>query len=164
MPASARRAPGSGAVSGSDGARNAGDRLAARLAGLAVAGFGAALWLWIIPWQVDAVDYGWMRPRTLPTICAVGLLVAGLALAAFPAGATDLSPRRSLKAAALLALMGVAVWAMDRWGFLVAAPFLAAILVAILRERRWPWILAAIAAVPGLIWLAVVPLLGRGLP
>jgi putative tricarboxylic transport membrane protein len=131
---------------------------------VAVAVFAAVLWLWIIPWQVEAVDVGWMRPRTLPMICAGGLLVAGLALAAFPAGATDLAPRRSLKAAALLGLLFVMVWVMDRWGFGIAAPLLAAALVAVLREHRWPWILAAVAGVPGLIWLAVVPLLGRGLP
>jgi len=140
------------------------DRLAARLAGFAVAVLAAALWWWIIPWQVDAADDGWMRPRTLPLICAAGLMLAGLALAAFPAGAADLAPRRSLKAAGLLALLFATVWAMDRWGFVVAAPLLAAILVAILGERRWPWILAAVVGVPGLIWLAVVPLLGRGLP
>jgi len=140
------------------------DRLAARAAGLAVAAFAAALWLWIIPWQVDAADEGWMRPRTLPTICAAGLLIAGLALAVFPAGAADLAPRRHLKAAALLAMLVATVWAMDRWGFLVAAPLLAAALVAMLRERRWPWIVAAVAGVPVLIWLAAVPLLGRALP
>lgn len=134
-----------------------------RLAGLTIAAFGAALWLWIIPWQVDAADYGWLRPRTLPLICAAALGLLGLILAAFPVGRIDLAPRRSLRVTGLLALSGLAVSAMGRWGFLWTSPVYALIVVIVLRERRWPWIVAAVVLVPAFIW-TTVHLLGRPLP
>ena len=138
-------------------------RAANRIAGLAVLGFALALWLWLIPWQVDAADYGWLRPRTLPMICAVGLGIGGLGLALFPAGRVELAPVRSLRVAGLLVLAGITVWAIGRWGFLRAAPVFALVLVAVLRERRWPWILASVALIPAFIWSAA-QFLGRPLP
>lgn len=140
------------------------DRTVNRITGLAVASFAAAMWVWIIPWQVDSASYGWMRPRTLPSICVVGLGAAGLLVMLFPGGATDIAPRRHLKAAGLLALAAAALWAMGRWGFIWTAPVLAALLVATLRERRPVWIAATVLAVPLGIWLAVEQLLGRTLP
>ncbi|MDF0603439.1 tripartite tricarboxylate transporter TctB family protein [Psychromarinibacter sp. C21-152] len=152
------------ASSGSRQAPGPGDRALTRGAGFAVLAFAAVLWVWIIPWQVDASGTGWMRPRTLPLICAAGLGIGGALLAVVPAGLTDLRPRAHLKAAGLLVIAAVAVWAMARWGFLWVAPVLAAALVAILRERRPLWIAATVIGVPGAIWLAVVELLGRSLP
>ena len=93
-----------------------------------------------------------------------GLGAAGLLVMLFPGGATDIAPRRHLKAAGLLALAAAALWAMGRWGFIWTAPVLAALLVATLRERRPVWIAATVLAVPLGIWLAVEQLLGRTLP
>ncbi len=140
------------------------DRTVTRITGLAVAGFAAAMWVWIIPWQVDSASYGWMRPRTLPSICVAGLGAAGLLLVMFPGGATDIAPRKHLKAAGLLVLAAAALWAMGRWGFVWTAPVLAAALVVALRERRPVWIAATVITVPLGIWLAVEQLLGRNLP
>lgn len=139
-------------------------RAANRAAGLAVAAFAAVLWLVVIPDQVDEASYGWMRPRTLPTICAGALGLFGLALAAFPGSSVELSPRRSARVLVLLVLSSAAVWGLSRWGFLMTAPALAAALLLFLRERRPGWWLAAAAGVPAAIWAIVEGLLGRGLP
>ena len=141
-----------------------GARAANRLAGLAVAGFAALLWFVVIPAEVDSAGYGWMRPRTLPLVCAGALGLFGLLLAAFPGGKVDLAPRRSLRVAGLFALSAAALWAMGQWGFPVTAPALAAALALFLRETRWPWIVAAVACVPATIWLIVTVVLGRNLP
>ena len=117
-----------------------------------------------VPAQVDAASYGWMRPRTLPLICAAGLGLGGLALALFPGGVTDIAPGRHLRAAAILGLTALALWAMSAWGFPIAAAGLAIVLVAWLGERRLGWIAATVAGVPLFIWLAIEQILGRNLP
>jgi putative tricarboxylic transport membrane protein len=138
--------------------------LANRLSGLAVSLFGLALLLWLIPAHTETVDYGWMRPDTLPRACAWGLLTLGLVQAAVPRGGVALDRGEVLWVAALVVVSGVAIWAMGRVGFLVVAPLFAALLVALIRERRWPWILAAVAGAPALTWLVVSVLLNRPLP
>ena len=52
--------------------------------------FGLALLLWLIPAHTETVDYGWIRPDTLPRACAWGLLMLGLVQAAVPRGAVAL--------------------------------------------------------------------------
>lgn len=134
------------------------------MAGLAVALFGVALLLWLIPAHTETVDYGWMRPDTLPRACAWGLLVLGLVQAGVPRGAVALDSGEVALVAVLVALSGVAIWAMGRVGFLMVAPVFAALLVALIRERRWPWIAAAVAGAPALTWMVVSVLLNRPLP
>jgi len=145
--------------------RNAGpSRTGNRLVGAAVLAGALALWFWLIPWQVDAADTGFMRPQTLPQTCAAGLGIGGLLLIAFPAGATRFDARRTLKSACLLGAALITVWTMAHLGFLWAAPLLSAILALSLRERRWPWLAATAIGLPLAIWLIVEPLLGRSLP
>ena len=139
-------------------------RAANRIAGLVVTAFALVLWFLVIPDQVDKADYGWMRPRTLPMICAVSLGLLGLILAVFPHGAVDLSPRKSARVAVLALISAIAVWSMGRFGFVIVAPILAAVLLVYLNERRWPCWLGAVVGVPVVIWVVVTQLLGRGLP
>lgn len=134
------------------------------MSGLAVSVFGLALLLWLIPEHTETVDYGWMRPDTLPKACAWGLLALGLVQTAVPRGGVALDGGEVLWVAVLVVLSGIAIWAMGRVGFLVVAPVFAAVLVALIRERRWPWILAAVAGAPALTWLVVSVLLNRPLP
>lgn len=140
------------------------DKLANRLSGLAVALFGAALLAWFIPAHTETVSTGWILPQTLPRACGVALIVLGLWLAVFPAGAVALDGGEAAVVALCAVLSAAAIWAMGRFGFLWVAPVLAAALVVIVGERRWPWALLGIAAAPLLIWLVVPVLLGRPLP
>jgi len=126
--------------------------------------FGLALLLWLIPAHTETVDYGWIRPDTLPRACAWGLLMLGLVQAAVPRGAVALDRSEVIWVAALVVVSGIAIWAMGRVGFLVVAPVFATVLVALIRERRWPWVLAAVAGAPALTWLVVSVLLNRPLP
>ena len=93
-----------------------------RWAGAAVAAFALALILYVIPNHSSATDYGWMRPRTLPTICAALLLGLGLLHAARPTGAVSLETRAMVRAGLVALTCAVAVWTMSRLGFLVTAP------------------------------------------
>ena len=135
-----------------------------RLSGLAFAWFGAALLIWLIPAHTETVSYGFMRPDTLPKICAWALVALGLVQAALAGGgvAVDLYETGIVAVTALLS--AAAVWGMGRVGFLFTGPAFAAVLVALIGERRPVWALAAVAGAPSITWLVVVWLLGRPLP
>lgn len=126
--------------------------------------FGLALLFWLIPAHTETVDYGWMKPDTLPRACAWGLLGFGLIQALWPRGSVDIDRHEVVLVAVLAVLSGGAIWAMGQVGFLFVAPVFAAILVALIREQRWPWIVAAVAGAPALTWLVVSVLLSRPLP
>ncbi|OWU85830.1 hypothetical protein ATO6_02705 [Oceanicola sp. 22II-s10i] len=131
---------------------------------MAVAAFGAALILWIMPAHTETVSSGWITPQTLPRACGIALIGLGLWLAVFPGGKVEIDGKEAALCALVAAVSAAGVWGMGRFGFLFVAPVLAATLVAIIGERRWPWIVAGIAAAPVSIWLLVPVLLGRPLP
>lgn len=135
-----------------------------RLSGLFFFAFGLTLLIWLIPEHTETVDYGWMRPDTLPKACAWGLLGLGLIQTALPSGTIGPDGGEALWVAVLAALSALAVWAMGKVGFLIVAPVFAVLLVALIREKRWPWIAAAVAGAPALTWLVVSVLLNRPLP
>jgi len=136
-----------------------------RIAGAVLVAFALAMWLLVIPDQVDAVDYGWMRPQTLPGIATAVMGLLGLWLALAPSRRPmRVDPAQIARLAALLALVAAALWVMARVGFLWVAPALAVALVLLLGERRWPYLLGAAVGAPAAIWLVVVPLLQRSLP
>ena len=135
-----------------------------RLSGLAVAGFGAVLLLWVIPGQVEPVDYGWIRPETLPNLAAGGLLLLGLLQAANGGGEACLPLRPTVRALLYLGYTAVAVWAMGRLGFVWVAPAMVLLLMLWIGERRPLWLGLGAAAVPAVVWGVVVGLLGRTLP
>lgn len=140
------------------------ERAVNRLSGLGVAVFGLLLMVWLIPVHVEEASYGWLRPQTLPQICAVALIGLGLWLAARPGGTVEIDGAEAALCALVAVLSACALWAMGRFGFLVTAPAYAALLVAIIGERRWYWALAGIFGAPAIIWLVVRVLLERPLP
>jgi putative tricarboxylic transport membrane protein len=147
--------------SGADRPEGLGDRIA----GGAVVAFALLLWFVAIPDQIDAVDYGWMRPRTLPVICTAALGLLGALLILRPGrGRIVVDVGQSARLATLLAMLAAALWAIGQWGFLVVAPILAGGLALLLDKRRWPWLLAAAGGAPAAIWLVVSVLLQRPLP
>ncbi len=136
-----------------------------RISGALVMAFALGLWVFVIPDQVDAADYGWMRPRTLPQILAVTLLVLGALLVLLPSRDRDATAAGPAVPVAIGAgLAGGGVLAMGLWGFALAAPALALAAAVFAGERRWPWLLATGIAVPAAIWALVTVFLGRPLP
>jgi len=135
-----------------------------RLSGLAFAGFGAALLLWIIPAHTETASYGWLKPDTLPKICAWGLAGLGLLQALMPRGEVSLDGYEFAMVAVVAALSAVTIWGIGQFGFLVTGPIFAAVLVWLIGERRPIWIAAAILGAPALTWVVVDLLLGRPLP
>ncbi|MCF3594539.1 tripartite tricarboxylate transporter TctB family protein [Rhodobacteraceae bacterium LMO-12] len=135
-----------------------------RILGLVVVVFAVLLYFVIVPWQVETVDYGWLKPRTLPRIVAVILGVCGVALILRPSG--DASPgllhwnRAALFAGVLIG----ALWVMSFVGFVYTAPVMALALMWLAHERRWYWLLFGVAGMPALIWFVVAILLERPLP
>ncbi|MDA0961753.1 MAG: tripartite tricarboxylate transporter TctB family protein [Proteobacteria bacterium] len=134
-----------------------------RITGAALIILGGLLIWWIIPWQAEAVGYGWLRPRTLPYIIAVGLLLCGAWMMLRPvAEALPAAnwPRAALYAGILVA--GLAL--MSRFGFLWVGPPMALVLMLIAGERRPLWLTAGAAGTPAAIWVYVAVLLERPLP
>jgi putative tricarboxylic transport membrane protein len=135
-----------------------------RYLGLTLMALAALLGAVIVPWQVETVEYGWLRPRTLPYMIAVVLGLCGLALTLRPVG--DARPgtvpwaRASVFAVVLVA--GLAL--MARVGFVWCAPPLALTLMLLAHERRPVWLVMGAAVMPALIWFAVAVLLERPLP
>jgi putative tricarboxylic transport membrane protein len=152
--------PSSGAEPEARAAGGPGDRIA----GAVVLALALLLWVVVIPDQIDAVAYGWMRPQTLPSICAAALGLLGALLLLTGGRPMAVDAGQAARLAALLGLLAAAVWAMARTGFVWVAPPLAAVLVVLLGERRWPWALAAVAGAPAAIWIVVAVLLNRPLP
>lgn len=135
-----------------------------RISGLLVAVAGLALLFVVIPAQTETVDYGWVRPKTVPDILAVALIGLGLAQAVWAHGATELDGWTSLRAGLFLAFAAVSVAAMGRVGFVAVAPVMMLALMLWLGERRPLWLGIGTIAIPGLIWVVVIVLLDRTLP
>lgn len=135
-----------------------------RLCGLAVAGLALALLLFVIPAQVEVVDYGWVRPETLPSLAAAALLLLGLLQAAIGGGAIRPERRAIVRALLYLGYTAAAVWAMGRLGFVWVAPAMVLLLMLWIGERRPLWLGLGTVAVPAAVWGVVVGLLDRTLP
>jgi putative tricarboxylic transport membrane protein len=138
--------------------------MANRLLGLFFAAFGALMLLVVIPWQTEVIEYGWMRPRTLPNAMAAVIAAAGLILAMRPRGEIVFERRRAARAALYFAAVLAAVWLISLFGFELVAPVLALGLMLLLGERRPLWLAIGVIGVPLAIWLAVPVLLDRPLP
>lgn len=135
-----------------------------RLLGLFFTIFGLLLLFVVIPQQTEVIDYGWMRPQTLPNAMAAIMAASGLMLALRPRGTVTFEPRKAGRAAVYLALVAAGVWLISLFGFEAVAPFLALAMMLLIGERRPLWLALGAAGVPFAIWLAVPVLLDRPLP
>lgn len=138
--------------------------MANRLLGLFFAVFGVLLLVVVIPQQTEVIDYGWMRPQTLPDAMAAVIAVAGIMLALRPRGAVAFEWRKAGRAALYLGLVAAGVWLIGLFGFEIVAPLLALVMMLVIGERRVPWLVLGAAGIPLAIWLAVAVLLDRPLP
>lgn len=135
-----------------------------RASGLFFVLFGLALYALVIPNETELVDYGWVRPQTVPNVAALMLTALGLKQTLLPEGSVDLPWRHVLRAGLFLGLAALTVFVMSRVGFLYAAPVFALALMLLVGERRPVWLIAGAAVVPVLIWLAATAVLDRPLP
>lgn len=135
-----------------------------RILGLVVVAFALLLYLVIVPWQVETVEYGWLKPRTLPRIVAVVLGLCGVALMLRPSGDASPGLLHWSRAALFAAVLVAGLWGMRLVGFVYVAPVMALALMWLAHERRWLWLGLGAVAMPALIWVVVALLLGRPLP
>jgi len=129
-----------------------------------VAVLGLLLFFVIIPYDTEVVDYGWVRPQTVPNAMAWLLTIAGIMLVLRPNGDVPFDLRRSLRAGLFLAILGTGLYLIGRFGFVAVAPGLALLIMILIGERRPFWLGLGTAGLPSLIWFVVTILLERPLP
>ncbi|MDZ7839758.1 MAG: tripartite tricarboxylate transporter TctB family protein [Gammaproteobacteria bacterium] len=132
--------------------------------GLFFACVGLLLLLVVIPRQTEVIDYGWMRPQSLPNAAAIVIAAAGAVLAFRPRGAIDFDWRKAGRAALYLVLVAAGVWLIALFGFEVVAPLIAMAVMLMAGERRPAWLALGTVGIPFVIWLAATVLLDRPLP
>jgi len=135
-----------------------------RLCGLFFVLFGLMLFFYLIPTQIETVDYGAIRPKTMPQILAVIIGVFGFILMVKPADGSNLQPMPWGRSSLIVAVLSGGLWLISLFGFIFMAPFLALVLMVIMGERRPLWLGLGVVGMPALIWFAVTILLERPLP
>ena len=134
-----------------------------RMSGVVVSLFGIVLLFFIIPSQTEAVDYGWLKPGTLPTIAAVIITVAGLLHSVFPKGEVAFNCTSMLRALLFFCIGVLGLWLMTI-SYMLAAPLLVLVLMWVIGERRWKWLFIGVVLMPTSIWFFIDYLLKRPLP
>lgn len=135
-----------------------------RLCGVFFVLFALMLFFYLIPTQVETVDYGAIRPKTMPQILSIIIGLFGAVLMLRPADGSDLRQVRWGKSALLIALLSGGLWLIGQFGFVFIASPLALILMLVMGERRWHWLGVGVICMPALIWFVVTILLERPLP
>ena len=135
-----------------------------RISGLFFVGLGILLYFFLIPKNVEMVDYGWVRPNTLPKALAVVIVVSGIWQIVSPVDELKSDPGTMTWATVNLLIVAVGIALISKFGFVLVSPFLAATIMLVMGERRVGWLSLGIVGIPFLIWLVVVVLLGRLLP
>jgi putative tricarboxylic transport membrane protein len=135
-----------------------------RLSGVVVAVFGLVLLFWIIPRHTELVDYGWLRPATLPKVTAIIIVISSIIHVLFPAGTAEFDLQPAMRAGLFFVISLAGLFIMHHLGFLIAAPLLAMILMLMVGERRPLWLVAGVVLVPLGIWSSIELLLKRPLP
>ena len=135
-----------------------------RLSGVVVACAGLLLLFLIIPANTESVDYGRMRPQTIPDLCAILLVAFGVLHAIRPRGEASIEWREVRRFALFAAIAAVSLVLMGRFGFPVIAPVTALVVMLLIGERRWIWLATGALIIPAVVWLLVVQLLERTLP
>ena len=125
---------------------------------------GLAFIYFIFPIEIEKLDYGWVRPQTLPNICAFLLIIFGIVQFIFPKGKVVLEFEQILWSGVFVSAAFIAVFGFHYLGFIYTAPIFALSIMFLLGEKRILWLLLGVFLVPFIIWLTVQELLGRFLP
>jgi putative tricarboxylic transport membrane protein len=135
-----------------------------RFSGCFIICLGLLLYFFIIPYDTEVVDYGRVRPQTVPSAMAWILIVAGAILAIEPSGETNFDPRGAARAGLFLAIVAAGVYSISYVGFIFVSPVLALVIMLLMGERRFLWLALGAFGTPSVIWIVVAVLLGRPLP
>lgn len=135
-----------------------------RLCGFFFVLFGLMLFFYLIPTQVETVDFGAIHPKTLPQILAIIIGVFGFVLMLKPADGSDLQQMPWGRSGLVVAVLLVGLWLVSVFGFVYVAPVLALVLALVMGERRPLWLGLGAVGMPALIWFTVTVLLERPLP
>jgi len=122
------------------------------------------LFFYLIPTQVETVEYGAIRPKTMPQILAVIIGIFGAMLMIKPADGSDLQKMPWIKSTLIVGILAAGLWLISHFGFEIIVAPLALILMLVMGERRPLWIGIGVIGMPALIWFAVTLLLQRPLP
>lgn len=134
-----------------------------RMTGVAIVAFGAVLLFFITPYATETVGYGWLRPKTVPDVMAVILILSGAVLALAPPQGQFIDFAKMARAAGFLVVVGVGLWAMVQWRYMYVAPALALVLMLLVGERRWSWLLVGALILPFTISFLIESVLERPL-
>ncbi len=135
-----------------------------RLSASFVIFLGLSLVYFIFPIEIEKLDYGWVRPQTLPNICSFLLITFGLVQFVFPRGKVDLQFNQILWSGIFMLVAFIAVFGFHNFGFILTAPVFSLTIMLFIGERRILWLLLGVFLIPFLIWLSVDQILGRFLP
>ncbi len=136
-----------------------------RIEGLIFAALGLLLFFVVIPAHTETIDYGWLRPDTVPNLMAVVLFLCGVWMSFLPpAHEQTEDPHQIFRTAFYLGVIAFGVFCISVFGFLVMSPFLSLAIMLLIGERRWLWLAIGVAGMPAFIWFAVEILLDRPLP
>lgn len=126
--------------------------------------FGLAMVFLVIPNYVEDVQGGNLSPKTMPSVIGWVIAVCGGLLVLKPTTHKAPDTRFFAQAAAYVAILGTAIYAMSLWGFLYVSPVLALVIMLMIGERRPLWLGVGVVVMPAAIWFLVTQLLERGLP
>lgn len=119
---------------------------------------------WIVPLQVEEVDYGRVFPSTVP-LAALWIIAICAGFQLFlKATAIPLSPYVIVRTLCFFAAIVTAVISMNKFGFEYCGPPLALGVMLLIGERRWHWLANGSLVIPFGVWLLVEQVLGRQLP
>lgn len=135
-----------------------------RLSGLGVTLAGIVLLFWIIPNQTETVDFGWLKPNTLPNIITIVIIILGLFHFILPSGKAEFDIKLALRIGLFFMITMASLYFMSVVGFLITAPIMVMIVMILIGERRPLWLVSGIVLGPAAIWAAVDLLLNRPLP
>ena len=125
---------------------------------------GLSLIYFIFPIEIEKLDYGWVRPQTLPNICAFLLIIFGIVQFIFPKGKVVLEFEQILWSGVFVLLSFLAVFGFHKFGFTFTAPFFALSIMLLIGENRIIWLILGAIVIPFSVWQIVEKLLGRFLP
>jgi len=134
-----------------------------RIATALIIVFGLVFLFWIIPAQIETVDYGRIIPSTVPTIAMWAIVIVALVQLFTDTSKTTLNTLVCVRAAGFVFVLIGSVFLMDRFGFEYFAPLLALVIMVAIGERRWYWLVFGGVVLPLGIWFLVENVLDRAL-